>query len=806
MRHDLTYALRMLKRRPIVTAVSVLSLAVGLAGSLTVFSWLDAFVYRPLSAVPDQSTLVVVDGISTSGDSQRLAYPEYRELRSKLSGVHGLLAYTYQPFTLATGDHAERVWGQLVSGNFFDVLQVQPATGRGFRSSEEERGLGAVAVISDRLWKQRFDRSPQAVGSTIRVNGVPLTVIGVAPQKFAGVTVGLLLDLWIPVGMQPQLSGGAADRLDSDGVKWLGAYARLRAGTSVAAVREEVRAIGLRLSAQARERAAIGATFTATTLADAPWGGTTVLRPVLMIVSLVLGFVLVVTCANVASLLIARGIERRSEIALRMAMGAAPRRLLRQLLVEGGAIALLASGLAVGTGLASAQLFQALLPPSGFPIGFSFAVSGRWLAVATTLGAVAALVFGCAPAFALQSTSVGDVLREHSSRVQRGQRGWTNAVLGIQIALSVALASAGLLLARSLSFAAAVNPGFDTSHGLLAAVDLSQAGMTPSSGRAIVSEILESIALTPGVRSVSAARRLPLNFGGRGLVQARVPGYVAAPNEDVALALNQVAPRYFDTMAIAVIAGREFTDADNESAESVAIVNQSAARQYWPGHGALDSEIFINNERLRIVGVVADIRQDDLTSAVAPAMWRPVAQDYRPDLVLHIAAHADPGRLAAQVRRAVAAVAPQLALHDIRTMSEHLQIPIFPFRLATLITMSFSAIGLLLSGLGLYAAVTRSVSQRRSELAVRMALGATRGAVATTVLQSTARVVGTAIVAGSALSFALSQAITAALPGIAAGDPMPYLASFGLMSCVAGVAVAVPTIRALSVRPGAVLR
>jgi hypothetical protein len=363
-----------------------------------------------------------------------------------------------------------------------------------------------------------------------------------------------------------------------------------------------------------------------------------------------------------------------------------------------------------------------------------------------------------------------------------------------------------LLFTRSLSHAAAVDPGFDISHGLLAAVDLSPAGKTPDHGHTMLTAIINAISNAPDVRSVSAARRVPLDFGGRGLVRATIPGYVAAPNEDVAFALNQIAPRYFETMNVPLVDGREFTVGDTERSEQVVLVNDSAARKYWAGRRALDSQILVNDERLRIVGVVADIRQDDLTSVVAPAMWRPLAQDYRADVVLHLAAFGDPARLAPQVRRAVASAAPQLALYDVRTMREHLQVPVFPFRLATLVTVSFSAMGLLLSGIGLYAAVSRSVAERRSELAVRMALGATGGRVARTVLQSTARVVAIAMIGGSAAAFALSQAVSSAVIGVRGTDPVPYLAALGLISCVAGVAVAVPTIRAVTVRPGAVLR
>lgn len=804
--NDVRYAVRSWRQAPGTALAVVVSLAFGLSANLTIFSWLDALVSRPLSGVPAQHRLVVVDGRSASGRDQRLSYPEVRDLSRELTQIDGLAAYTYQSFGLSTGDHAERVWGQLVTANFFAVLRVRPILGRTFLASEEPAGAGPVAIISESLWRRRFNGAATAIGQTIQINGQRVTIIGVAPPAFHGVAVGLLLDIWIPVGMQPLLGGGQPNRLSARDVRWLGAYARLRDPATPAALRNELQTLGARLGKMHRESETTS--FTATTLSDAPWGGTNVVRPILRVLAVLVSLLLIVTVANVTSLLLVRAVGRRREVAARVALGATRYRLARQLFTENLAVGVIAAVVAVIASLSSTRLFTALLPPTGFPIGFDIAVDPWWLATSTLLAVGTIILVGIAPLLHAITTPLVTVLREEAANIIGEPRRGTlrRLLIGTQVALSVVMLTVSGTLVNALAHSRAVDPGFDPGAVLLAAIDLSQAGYSPARGMAGLRRLHAELVALPGVESVSFAQRVPLDFGGRGLVQASIDGYTPARGEEVSLALNHVGPDYLRTLKIPLVSGREFGLEDDESGERVAIVNERAAAMYWGAGNALNKRIALNGANVRVVGVFADIRQDGLTQPPPAAVLVPVLQAYRPAVVLHVSGAGDPASLAAPVRELIARLDPTLAVYDIRTMAAHMEVPTFSYRLGSTLSLALGLMTLMLAGLGLYASVSRDISGRRTEMGVRMALGATRVELIRFMCSHAIGTVAAGMVVGLAAAIATATTLGEMIEGAGSADASLYLIGAAVTLTACASAIVVPMKTALLMTPVGALR
>ena len=803
--NDLRFAVRLLRQSPLAMMSATVTLAVGLAANLTMYSWFHALVYRPLSGVPEQSQVMVVDGVTRGGDDQRLSYPEFREIQRALPTQTAVLAHTYQPFALATGEHAERTWGQLVSANFFDVLEIAPALGRAFRLEEEAEGAGPVAVISDAMWRRRFASDPRALGRPIQVNGRTLTIVGVAPPGFNGVIVGLMLDVWMPLGMQPLLNGGP-NRLAAADVRWLGAYGRVAPPATISMLTAALSAAASEL-ARAYPDSNEGVTFSANSLADAPWGGTTIMRPVLTVLMVVVLVVLAATCVSVSLLLLARAAVRRREMATRLALGAGRWRVVRQLALESLLLVIAAATAGVIASFGSARLFASLVPPTGFPIGFEFRVNPSLLALALVLSSAVVVLFGLAPVLHARSTGFAGIFREESATVVGG--GWRRVrawLVAAQIAGGVALLSTSIAVSSGLAGLTRADPGFDTEHVLLAALDLTQGSYDPPRGRQFIRAAIERLASVSGVRAATVARRIPLNFGGRGSVPVSIDGYTTAPGEDVSLAINQVAPGYLDAMRIPLIAGRDLQWQDDETSRRVAVINRAAAQRYWKTRDPVGTQIQIAGSAVRIVGVVEDFQQDQLAQPAFPAVLVPILQDYRPDFVFHLASTGAPGALADPLRRTVAAIDRALAVYDVRTMAEHMQVPTFAYRLGSIVTGVFGAIALLLASLGMYAVVHQSLAERRVEIGLRVALGATRRDIVTLVTRSVAPVLTAGAIAGTALGAVIARSAGALLPGIEAAAPGGYLGAVALTVVVTSLAAANLVWRAATETPTQALR
>jgi putative ABC transport system permease protein len=798
---DLRVAFRALARTPFLTGAAVISLALGLAANVTLFSWVQGLILRPLAGVAGQDRLLILDGVSRGGVDQRLSYPDYRDLRDRLTVFSGVFAHGMQPLGLSRDERAERIWGEIVSGRFFEVLGVEPAMGRLLGPDDDLfPGAHPVVVLSHAFWERRFASDRNAVGETVQLNGTTFTIVGVAPRGFSGAVTSLNMDVFVPLMMQAQIVPGGS-RFEARDVHWLGAVGRLKPGAGIEQARAELERVSLELGRE-HPKTNEGARIEAFPLWDAPFGATNLMRPVLATLGGVIAMALLVACANVASLLLARSVDRRREMVTRQSLGATRWRLVRQLLVESLLLAFVAGAAGAITSAWSSGLLRAFVPPTSFPIRLTFSLDGRALAFAAVLSATTGILFGILPALGTSRSGIGGALRQDARAVLGGTRlRFRNTLVVAEVAVaSVLLAAAGLFL-HALSAARHLDPGFDAEDLVLASIDLFPQGYSDDRGRTFYRELLDRVGALPGVESASLARRLPLDFGKFETVDVQIPGYTPAKNEDVTFGINRVGPRYLETMRIALVRGRDFTGDDRERGPAVAVINETAARRYWKEKDPIGERLSVEGRSFTVVGVARDGKYTDLTEAPRPYLYLPVMQSFAPTLVLHVRSHAGLAGLAAALRREVAALDPAVTLFDVRPMAEHMGIPIFLYRLAAILLASFGALALFLTAVGLYGVIAYGVRRRRPEIALRMALGASETDVVRMVVRQGMRLTFIGVVLGLAGTLVTLQLAKSMLSGLDMSAPQTVAVAVVLVTGVAFLATYLPARAARRVAP-----
>ena len=805
LEQDIKFAWRMFVRKPAFTAASVLILALGIGANATIFSWVESIVLSPLSGVPDQQRLVALNGTYGSRDNLTFSYPNFLDIRSaKPQGLEDVMAFRIVAMTLATGGEPSRAFGELVSGNFFDVLQVQPSLGRAFREDEASTpGQGAVAVISDALWRRVFGADPAVVGRALKINTADFTVIGVLPPAFRGSAAGLALDVYVPMSMQRVVMAGG-DRLTARGNSWLEVYGRLAPGSGIAQVRSALRLTAERL-AKTYPDANEGRGIAIVPLSQADASG--MLRPVMAILMAFVGLVLIIACANIAALLLARAAGRQRELAVRLAVGASRARLVRQLLVE--ALLLAAAGGAAGLLMANwtSRALAWFIPPSPFPITFDVGLNPRVIAFALAATAVTAIVSGLLPAVRASKPDVSSALKESAAANIGGARGrMRQALVVAQVALSTLLLVCAVLFVRSLGKAEAADAGYSARTGLLASLDLQAGGYDAARGGAFIQAAIDRVSAVPGVRAASVASSIPLDISGGSDQGFSVEGYDARPNEEMVAYYNRVGPGYFDTMGIDLVEGRGFTDRVRGDDPFVVVINQTMEKRYFNGRSAIGGHIRFGRRNATVIGVARDGKYQSLTEKPKNFMYVPVLQSYWPTLVLHVRTSGDPVGVLPAVAREIHALDAALPLFDVRTIEEHRRIAVFIPKLASTLLGIFGALALVLAIVGLYGLVAFAVSQRTREIGVRVALGATRRTVLGLVLRHALLVVAAGIAIGLALAGVASQLLQKQLIGMSPLDPLSFVGTAILLAGVACCACAVPAMRAARLPPLAALR
>ncbi len=803
---DLRFAARMLAKSPGTTLAVVVSLALAIGANTTIFTWASAVFLEPLPGVPDVDRLLVVHQTDPNQGVVSFSYPDYRDFRDRAQTL-GLAATRQVLASLGRDGGSERVHAQLVSGNFFEVLGVRPTLGRSFAPDEDRiPGERPVVVLSHALWQRNFGGDQGIVGRTIQLNARPFTVIGVAPKGFHGSMLALRFEAWVPMMMQEAVEPGGS-RLEARGNRWLEAFGRLRPGFDDKAAEVELASLRRQIDSEHPENSVEGRGVALFPVTRAPKSGASVLGPIMIALVSVVGLVLLIACANVANLLLARAVARRREMAVRLSLGARRSDLVRQLLVESITLSLL--GGAGGLALASFgdHVLRALIPPTNFPIGLTVSLDSRALLFTLAVCVATGVVFGLAPAFAA-GRDVAPALREESGTVAgaHGRSRLRHALVVIQVAVSfVLLVVAGLFL-RSLHNIGSQDLGFRAQGALLGSIELFTSGYDRERGLAFYRSALERASGLPGVGVASLARRIPLGFSGTSSSTLEVEDFAASADDPAWGYYNTVGPAFFRAMGTTVVAGREFSGADDTGAPLVVVVNETMARRYWSDGSPVGRRVRFGEDWLTVVGVVRDTPYREIGEAAGPWFYLPILQHYRPDATVVLRTDGDPRALARPLVAALAALHPEVPVFGVRTLEEHVSASSFRQRLGSQVLGAFGALGVVLAAVGLYGVLAYAVSQRRREIGVRVALGARPADVFRMVFGEGLRLMAVGCGVGLLAALGASRLLGSLLFGTGPADAATFAGVLALLGAVAAVACSLPARNATRVDPIATLR
>jgi len=818
-RQDLRYAARGLRRSPAFTLVALVTLALGIGVNSSIFSVVNAILFRPLPVERPEELVEIYGHQSTSSEHGTHSYPNYLTYRSATTTLSELVGHSNFFANLSIAGSSDIVVGELVTDNYFRALGVRAALGRTFAADETSAiDASAYAIISDRFWKTKFAGAPDVVGKTFRMNGIVYSIVGVAPPDFRGMIPAVTAQMWIPATMaekvepmgNQRVSGRSAGntRFERRGQHWMRLKGRMKPGVTEAQVRAEFEGLVRRLGeahpeTMAKERIRVVASRDVRITPDID----SAIAPAGLLMVAAVGLVLVVACANLANLMLARAAGRRREIAVRAALGAERSRLVRQLLTESLLLSLLGGAVALPVAAGLAALIARVQPPLPIDVGLALSPDWRVLLFTMVVAVVTGAIFGLIPALRASRPDLVPALKDATSNGVRRRFELRDALVVVQVAVSLVLVVGGALMVRSLSAAGRVPLGYDADRTAQLALALEMVGYDRERGGQFLEEGVRRLQSLPQVEAVALTSRLPLSLNNNGF-SVFIPGRETADNRPIAIDGAYVDERYFDALRIKLLAGRTIEPADRDERRRVVVITSAMAQGYWPGEpeAALGREFRLREggDLYRVVGVVADYKVDTPGERPKAYIHLPFSRaESFGNYIVRTSVTAS--GMVPVLQRELRTLDPDLVFLDRGTLRGLADVRLFPVRAGAVLIGAFGALALIVAAVGLYGVIGYSVSRRIREIGIRKALGARNGQLLGMVLGEGMVLVAIGGVIGAALAGAAARVLSSAL-FVGPFDVVSFAIAFGVLAFVALLANAVPARRAARVDPMVALR
>src|ERR1700728_3971023 len=801
---DVRYALRQLRKSPGFSITATAMLAVAICANSTVFSWIDGTMLRPIPGARDTGDLVSLQrGERNFSPTPPFSYLDYRDLREQNRTLTGILAYHNDWIALTGGAQPERVYIANVSANYFDVLGIKPLLGRFFLPEEESRAVPNV-VLGYSLWKTRYAEDPAIVGKSIEVARHPVTVIGVAPEGVVGAMPGIREDLWVtldPLGTDEwrmtHRSGGAV---------WLNVIGRLRPGVSRGHAAQDLDTLMNHIVTAYPDQHLGDNRITLDSMWRSPFGANGYMAATLPILLAFAAVVLLLTSANVATLTLVRFVSRRRELAIRQSLGANRMQLVRQMMLEGAVLSIVAGVVALGLTSWTSKTFAWFFPANAIPLVLNGNMDHKVVIGIAVYSLLAGMFCGALPAWRSSHAPAIEALKAESASISGGSRNrkLLSGLVVAQIALSLPLLLCSGLFLRTLRNLAGANPGFEQDHILTASVGLNIAGYSHDEEKVIRHKILDRVSALPGVKVATLTDWIPMALSHKG-VDAYPEGYVPHPHESLQVVHAEVSPQYFESLHIPILEGREFTPDDDEKAPRVLIVDQTAARRYWPGQDPLGKKLRVWGSLFTVVGVAKNSTHMLMNEAPEPMVYMNFFQAGY-ETIVQVKTEGNPADLASAVENAIHEIDTRLPVFDVRPMRESTQMASSFAVIQSALAGMFALIGVVLAVTGIYGVVAYRTQMRTHEIGVRMALGASRVDVLRLVLLQGLWLTGIGLALGLASALGLSRFIARLLYGIGANDPVTVVSVVMLLGAMSLAACYLPAHRAMRRNPVTAIR